>query len=114
MSEILRASAADVATWTAGQTVRPASTRGTGTTDAHSGKPTDKAKEVGQKFEALYLKQMLEASMPKDSEALFGDGTAGTMWRSMFADTHATTLSKTGTIGIAQMIQTETDRLKGK
>jgi Rod binding domain-containing protein len=36
------------------------------------------------------------------------------MWRSMFADTLATTLSKTGTIGIAQMIQTETDRLKGK
>lgn len=115
MPEILRASAADLATWTAGQTVRLASSSATGSANVPSGKQgNDKTKEVGQQFEALYLRQMLEASMPKDSEALFGDSTAGPMWRSMFADTLATTLSKTGTIGIAQMIQKETDRIKGK
>jgi Rod binding domain-containing protein len=95
-----------MATWTAGQTVRPAST-GAGKKAANASQgnqAVDKAKSVGQQFEALYLRQMLEASMPKDSEALFGDSTAGPMWRSMFADTLATTLSKTGTIGIAQMI----------
>jgi Rod binding domain-containing protein len=37
------------------------------------------------------------------------------MWRSMFADTLATTLSKTGTLGIADMIfKSETNQLKGK
>lgn len=106
MPAILRSSAADMATWTAGQTIQPASTGAVGkAADTLPGKQAiDKAKSVGQQFEALYLRQMLEASMPKDSEALFGDSTAGPMWRSMFADTLATTLSKTGTIGIAQMI----------
>lgn len=61
-------------------------------------------KDVGQQFEALYLRQMLEEWMPKDSEDLFGEGTAGSVWRSMLADKIATTLSKSGTIGIAQMI----------
>ena len=58
---------------------------------------------------------MIDASMPKDSEALFGDGTSGTMWRSMLTDTLATTLSKTGTLGIADMIlKSEINRLKDK
>jgi len=61
-------------------------------------------KDVGQQFEALYLRQMLEEWMPKDSKELFGEGTAGSVWRSMLADQMATTLSKSGTIGIAQMI----------
>ena len=115
MPAILRASAADMATWTAGQTVRPASVGAGGhaTNAAHGKQAIDKAKAVGQQFEALYLRQMLEASMPKDSEALFGDSTAGPMWRSMFADTLATTLSKTGTVGIAQMIvKSEFNHLK--
>jgi Rod binding domain-containing protein len=37
------------------------------------------------------------------------------MWRSMFADTLATTISKTGTIGIADMIyKSELTRTKDK
>ncbi len=63
-----------------------------------------KVKDVGQQFEALYLRQMLEECMPKDSASLFGEGTAGSVWRSMLADNMATTLSKSGTMGIAQMI----------
>jgi Rod binding domain-containing protein len=117
MPAILRASAADLATWTAGQTIRrePAGAAGSATHNPHDAQAIAKAKSVGQQFEALYLRQMLEASMPKDSEALFGDSTAGPMWRSMFADTLATTLSKTGTIGIAQMIvKTELNHLKEK
>lgn len=118
MSAILRTSAADVATWTTGQTVRPAKTA---TAKAEAGTPnadpaaTKKAKDVAQQFEAVYLRQMIDASMPKDSEALFGEGTSGTMWRSMMTDTLATTLSKTGTLGIADMIlKSEIGRLKDK
>lgn len=101
--------AADQAMWTARQTVRPAPSADVRSVDApvqgQSG-PTQKskAKDAGQQFEAMYLRQMLEEWMPKDSESLFGDGTAGTVWRGMMVDTLATTLSKSGTIGIAQMI----------
>jgi Rod binding domain-containing protein len=117
MPAVIRASAADLASWTAGQTVRPttaAENAGKATT-SHNSQAIAKAKTVAQQFEAIYLRQMLEASLPKDSEALYGEGTSGTMWRSMFADTLATTLSKTGTLGIADMIfKSETNQLKGK
>ncbi len=119
MSAILPTSAADVASWTAGQTVRP--TRADAIADATSPAPhgdaaaTKKAKDVAQQFEAVYLRQMIDTSMPKDSEALFGEGTSGTMWRSMMTDTLATALSKTGSLGIANMIlKSEIGRLKDK
>lgn len=74
-----------------------------------------KSKEAGQQFEAMYLRQMLEEWMPKNSETLFGDSTAGPIWRSMMVDSLATTLSKSGTIGIAQMIfKPEPDSSRGK
>ena len=118
MSAILRTSAADVATWTAGQTVRPAKSAAASTeaaTPQADPAAMKKAKEVAQQFEAVYLRQMIDASMPKDSASLFGEGTSGTMWRSMMTDTLATSLSKTGTLGIANMIlKSETGRLKDK
>lgn len=117
MPAVLRTSAADLATWTAGQTVRPARTAASASTPntPPGNQAVNKAKDVAQQFEAVYLRQMIEASIPKDSEALFGEGTSGTMWRSMFADTLATTLSKTGTVGIANMIlKSQIDHLKEK
>jgi peptidoglycan hydrolase FlgJ len=109
MATIPSVSAADQALWEARQNGR--------LTAAGSGSPApsatqtspgtarqNKMKDVGQQFEALYLRQMLEEWMPKDSKDLFGEGTAGSVWRSMLADQMATTLSKSGTIGIAQMI----------
>jgi Rod binding domain-containing protein len=77
---------------------------GAANTIARSARPDSHAKDVGQQFEAMYLRQMLEEFMPKDSEALFGKGTSGTVWRSMLIDSLATTLSKTETIGLAQMV----------
>lgn len=117
MPVVLRASAVDPATWTAGQTVQPARTSASaGTPNASSDSQTSKkAREVAQQFEAVYLRQMIDASLPKDSDSLFGEGTSGTMWRSMFADTLATTLSETGTVGIANMIfKPKTDPVEGK
>ena len=117
MSAILRTSAADLATWTAGQTARPAKTAAnTATPGSHvDTAAANKAKDVAQQFEAVYLRQMIDAAMPKDSESLFGEGTSGTMWRSMMTDSLATALSKTGTLGIANMIlKSEIGRLKDK
>ncbi len=101
--------AVDQALWTARQSVRQAESGNVQPTVPDAETQTDKTrankvKDVGQQFEALYLRQMLEEWMPKDSESLFGEGTAGSVWRSMLADNMATTLSKSGTIGIAQMI----------
>ena len=63
-----------------------------------------KAQSAGQQFEAMFLRQMLEEFMPKDSDTIFGGGTAGTVWRSMFADSMATTMSKSGSLGLARLI----------
>jgi len=109
MSSILPASATDPASWAAQQTVQAAEKARVETANVtsplSSGRPmTNKAKEAGQQFEALYLRQMIEEFMPKDSEALFGKGTSGTVWRSMLADSLATTISKSGTIGLAKMV----------
>ncbi|MBA2125922.1 flagellar biosynthesis protein FlgJ [Hyphomicrobium methylovorum] len=74
-----------------------------------------RAKDAGEKFEAMYLRQMLEECLPKDSESLFGEGTSGTVWRSMLADSLATTLAKSGTIGLGKMvIQAENNPSKDK
>ncbi|WP_409561300.1 rod-binding protein [Hyphomicrobium sp. MC8b] len=123
MSSIPPVSAADQAIWAAKQSVRLTSASNSQTAQTATSStqvPANdarqkKLKEVGQQFEALYLRQMLEEWLPKDSEALFGEGTAGSIWRSMLADHMATTLSKSGTIGIAQMIMKhEPDGSKGK
>ncbi len=116
-------SAADQALWAARQTVRTAdsetaeaATTATSVGDVQASEArASKMKDVGQQFEALYLRQMLEEWMPKDSEDLFGEGTAGSVWRSMLADSMATTLSKSGAIAIAKMVfKTEPTGSKGK
>lgn len=120
MTIIPPAAVADQAMWAARQTVRqssPAAAQGVdGAAQAQSSPAqSGKTKEAGQQFEAVFLRQMLEEWMPKDSESLFGEGTAGTVWRSMMVDSLATTLSKSGTIGIAPMIfKPEPDGSKGK
>jgi Rod binding domain-containing protein len=117
------ATAADQALWAARQTVSTAASGATQTVAASASTAdlqgsqarAGKMKDVGQQFEALYLRQMLEEWMPKDSKDLFGEGTAGSVWRSMLADSMATTLSKSGTIGIAKMVfKTEPTGSKGK
>ncbi|MFT3732399.1 MAG: rod-binding protein [Hyphomicrobium sp.] len=113
-------SSVDQAIWTARQTVRLGEESRTQSSavasQVQSGDAQQsKLKEVGQQFEALYLRQMLEEWMPKDSAELFGEGTAGSVWRSMLADQMATTLSKSGTMGIAQLIMKhEPDGSKGQ
>ena len=109
--------AADQAIWTSRQDLSLSTAESPTAAAVSSGRSdqAQKAKEAGQQFEAMYLRQMLEEWMPKDANDLFGEGTAGSVWRSMLVDHMATTLAKTGTIGIAQLIvKPEADGLKGK
>jgi hypothetical protein len=50
------------------------------------------------------LQNMIEAMMPEDAEAVFGTGTAGSIWKSMLAEKVAAEVARTGTLGIAKQI----------
>jgi Rod binding protein len=57
-----------------------------------------------QQFEAFVLQSFIESMLPKDSEATFGKGTAGGVWRSMMAEQIGAQIAKAGGIGIAAKI----------
>ena len=62
--------------------------------------PTD----VYRKFEAFVLQVFVETMLPKQSEDLFGKGTAGTVWRSMLAEQLGNQLAQGKGIGIAKQL----------
>lgn len=54
-----------------------------------------------QQFEASILRNFVEGMLPKATENVYGEGTAGNVWRSMQADFMSQELAKSGGIGIA-------------
>ncbi len=78
----------------------PAGTSTTSTgKDAH-----DKKSEVYVQFEAVLLQNMVESMMPEDSQAMFGSGTAGSIWKSMLAEKVAAEIAHSGVVGIAKQV----------
>jgi len=67
--------------------------------------PADKKSEVYTQFEAVLLQNMIETMMPKDSEAMFGSGTAGQIWKSMLSEKVAAEIARSGALGIAKEIE---------
>ena len=61
----------------------------------------DKTLETYQRFEAMILQNFIGSMLPKDSEQLYGKGTAGEIWKSMMAEQLGNALAKGGGIGIA-------------
>jgi peptidoglycan hydrolase FlgJ len=57
-----------------------------------------------QQFEASVLRNFVEEMLPKSSENVYGEGTAGNVWRSMQADFMSQELAKSGGIGIASTL----------
>lgn len=55
-------------------------------------------------FEAFVLQSFIQSIMPQDATAVFGEGTAGEVWRSMMAEKIAMQVAEAGGIGIAKMI----------
>jgi peptidoglycan hydrolase FlgJ len=84
----------------AADTSRPASVRTSGGAVGGSGKKAD----AYVQFEAMLMQNMIEAMMPKNSEAIFGSGTAGEVWKSMLAEKIADEIARTGVLGIAKQI----------
>ncbi|MCK1736061.1 rod-binding protein [Bradyrhizobium sp. 138] len=60
--------------------------------------------EVYRKFEAFILQTFVETMLPKDSEEVFGKGTAGGVWKSMLAEQLGNQLAKGKGIGIAERL----------
>lgn len=60
--------------------------------------------EVFRKFEAMMLQSFIQSMLPEESEAVFGKGLAGDMWRSMLAEQIAGVMADSGGIGVADRI----------
>jgi flagellar protein FlgJ len=60
--------------------------------------------EVHRKFEAFVLQVFVENMLPKQTEQLFGKGTAGSVWRSMLAEQLGNQLAQGKGIGIARQL----------
>jgi Rod binding domain-containing protein len=65
---------------------------------------TGETPEAYRKFEAAVLQNFMQSMMPKDSEAVYGKGLAGDMWKSELAKQMGTVLSERGGIGIANRL----------
>ncbi|OXT02498.1 hypothetical protein B7H23_06265 [Notoacmeibacter marinus] len=57
-----------------------------------------------QRFEAMMLQQMIQQMMPKEAGAVYGEGFAGDMWRSMQAEKIGEAFAERGGIGIAEAV----------
>lgn len=60
--------------------------------------------DLGVKFEAMLLHQFIGEMLPKDSEALYGAGTAGEIWRSMMAEQLGEQLAQSHAVGLADYL----------
>ena len=59
------------------------------------------AKQAAQSFEALVLQQFVQLMFPDNAPEVFGQGTAGEIWKSMLAEQIGHQMAKAGRIGIA-------------
>lgn len=63
-----------------------------------------KKPEPGVQFEAFFLQSFIQSIMPQESSEVFGEGTAGEVWKSMLAEKLGMQFAEAGGIGIAKMI----------
>jgi Rod binding domain-containing protein len=70
-------------------------------TDSGVAKAANPREKAYEQFEASVLRNFVEGMLPKTAENVYGEGTAGNVWRSMQADFMSQELAKSGGIGIA-------------
>ncbi len=68
-----------------------------------------------RQYEGVILQNFISGMLPKDSEAVFGKGNAGEIWKSMMAEQIGNTISERGGLGIAkQMYAEELSKIRNK
>jgi Rod binding domain-containing protein len=60
--------------------------------------------EAYRKFEAMVLQTFIQNMLPKEGSAVYGEGMAGDMWKSMLAEKLAGAVAERGGIGIAERL----------
>lgn len=60
-------------------------------------------------FEAYVLQSFIQSILPQNATEVFGEGTAGEVWKSMLAEKMAMQMAQSGGIGIAKMIAPKRD-----
>jgi hypothetical protein len=63
-----------------------------------------KAAQTEIDFEASMLKTFVDAILPKDEADIYGQGSAGDIWKSMLADQIARQIAKSGAFGISKRL----------
>lgn len=56
------------------------------------------------KFEAMVLQTFIQSMLPKEADAVYGEGVAGEMWQSVLAEQLGNAVAEHGGIGIADRI----------
>ncbi len=64
----------------------------------------DKLGKAKTQFEAMMLGTFVGELLPKDASSVFGQGTAGDMWRSMLAEQVSLQIAKSGKLGLARRL----------
>lgn len=68
------------------------------------GEATPAARQAFRGFEGMLLRNMLESMLPSADSGVYGDGLAGSIWRSMAADQFASLYAAQGGVGIASTL----------
>lgn len=77
---------------------------------ADARRPTAPAATAGKtgnpfvKFEAMVLQSFVQSMLPKDAEAVYGEGLSGDMWKGLLAQHVAEAVAERGGIGIADRL----------
>jgi Rod binding domain-containing protein len=77
---------------------------------AHKSAKSAEMPEEYRKFEASVLQTFVNSMMPKDSEEIYGKGSAGEFWKSMMSEKIADEISKKGGVGIAEQAYSQSVR----
>ena len=64
----------------------------------------DKLGQAKTQFEAMMLNSFVGELLPNDASSVFGQGTAGDMWRAMLAEQISLEIAKSGKLGLASRL----------
>ena len=79
---------------------------------ALSGARAAAPQSIGAKFEAATLTTFLQTLLPSDGSQMWG-GSSGAMWKGLYAENLAKSLSAAGGLGIAATIDRQTSAKAG-
>lgn len=66
--------------------------------------PSKETPETYKKFEAMVLSSFVQEMMPKHTDAVYGEGLSGDMWKSLLSQQLGVVISDRGGIGIANRL----------